>query len=93
MLTKRIIPNVQIIGGGAMGGGTIPDNSTTTIYTYDAGGNLMATYEKTFNIATNIYDVKLLEHYIYGSSRLGAYKQDNATTVNKTKLRFEIRSP
>ncbi|MBL0048943.1 MAG: hypothetical protein IPP32_12700 [Bacteroidetes bacterium] len=43
----------------------------STYYTRDAQGNIMATYANKLNTVTETESFKLLEHDIYGSSRLG----------------------
>lgn len=50
-----------------------------TYYNYDASGNVMATYERTYTLTasgfTDIYDLK--EYDIYGSKRLGLVQDDS----------------
>ncbi len=69
----------------------ITDLQNTWIYTYyvrDAQGNVMATYEKTYEnfsmsqdelSATGEEKLWLQEHHIYGSSRLGISKREKLT--------------
>ena len=49
-----------------------------TYYTYDASGNVMATYNRTYSVTaggwTDMYDLK--EYDIYGNKRLGLIKDD-----------------
>tara|TARA_B100000674_G_scaffold238616_1_gene196111 strand:- start:1364 stop:4846 length:3483 start_codon:yes stop_codon:yes gene_type:complete len=49
--------------------------NTTTFYTHDASGNVMATYKRTIEETTNPDEYKatyeLQEQYIYGSGRIG----------------------
>lgn len=52
-------------------------NGTTwdysTYYVRDAQGNIMATYSKTADPQTQTLSYKLIERYIYGSSRVGLF--------------------
>lgn len=67
------------------------DNSRVqwTYYSYDAGGNVLATYERfrsfTYSDVTYNYyseSLALKDHLIYGASRLGA-EQENVTLFSK----------
>jgi len=49
-------------------------HSDYEVYSYDAGGNVLAIYSLKWN--TSKYDLRLIELPIYGSSRLGEYKPD-----------------
>jgi YD repeat-containing protein len=42
-----------------------------TIFTYDAGGQLMAEYDLQYYSATNSYIINNNGHYLYGASKLG----------------------
>ena len=54
-----------------------PPPPITTWYSRDASGNIMATYESVFNTTPNgfVEDIYLLEHPIYGSSRVGQHQE------------------
>ncbi len=51
---------------------------TTTFYVYDATGNVMAVYERSYQALTplNFYreSIRLVEQHIYGSDRIGLRK-------------------
>jgi RHS repeat-associated protein len=60
---------------------------TYTYYTYDAGGNVMATYQRTIQL-TGGTDYKdklfLTEHHIYGSSRIGVETENLLQIASRT---------
>jgi len=72
-----------------------PNANVTTIYSYDARGILLATYE--YSDAGSGFKYKLNEHEMYGLKRIGNYKvaeeivsNPSAPTNDAGKLRFEI---
>jgi len=73
------------------------NTAITTIYSYDASGILMATYEQSYNTGSSTWEYKLNEQEIYGLSRLGSYAvnevlRGTASPASNAaaKLRFEI---
>ncbi len=62
-LTKKVDP-------------TGSNNDVTTIYTYDASGILMATYEYAYDATSASYKYKLLDDQMYGMGRVGTYTID-----------------
>ncbi|AXT51731.1 hypothetical protein D1818_13090 [Aquimarina sp. BL5] len=64
----------------------LPENKTT-YYSRDAQGNVMAVYKETVDVTNNTNELRLQEHHIYGSSRLGLQESDvllTADTQNPT---------
>ncbi|WP_299313038.1 RHS repeat-associated core domain-containing protein [uncultured Aquimarina sp.] len=57
----------------------LPENKTT-YYARDAQGNVMAVYTDTQDATNNTRDLRLEEHHIYGSSRLGLEAKKRAIT-------------
>ncbi|WP_035088283.1 DUF6443 domain-containing protein, partial [Aquimarina muelleri] len=62
---------------------TIMPQNVTTLYTRDAQGNTMGVYEANTSGAVAT-DLRLKEHHIYGSSRLGLEQKNIQITNNNT---------
>lgn len=58
---------------------TTPQNWLYTFYSYDASGNVMAVYSKTYSYVNNVNKntLALSEHHIYGSDRLALCRPSN----------------
>jgi RHS repeat-associated protein len=85
---QRLTKNVDPTGA---------NNDETTIYSYDANGMLMATYEKVYNATTSLFEYKLNDHQMYGQGRLGVYdinevivSSPSVATNNPNKQFFEL---
>jgi len=84
---QRVLKIEKRVSGGVVQPQTAGVPWAYTYYSYDANGQVMATYNVVMNTVNSVNTAALDEQMIYGSGRLGVVQSENNTYVfNQTAL-------